>query len=191
MKRAFIIHGWGGNSAEAWLPWLKEELESKGIAATTPDMPDTDRPKIDDWVNFLSGLVGSANKDTYFVGHSIGCQAIARYLSILPDGASAGGVILVAPWMNLTNLDQSEDIQIAKPWVETPIDWDAVKRHCTRSVVIYSDNDPYVPIGQAKTFGNNLNAKLILESNRGHFSDSDDVTQIPVLLNELLNMVNA
>jgi len=30
MKRVFIIHGWGGNPEEGWLPWLKKELEAKG-----------------------------------------------------------------------------------------------------------------------------------------------------------------
>ena len=29
MKRAFIIHGWGGHPEERWYPWAKNELEKK------------------------------------------------------------------------------------------------------------------------------------------------------------------
>jgi len=187
MKRAYIIHGWHDNSTSAWIPWLKEELERRGISAISPDMPDTERPTIDNWVNFISGLVTNPDGETCFVGHSIGCQAIIRYLSNLPENVIVGKVVLVAPWTEPTNLDESE-IEVAEPWIKTPINWDGAKDHAKGFTVIYSDNDPYVLVEEANKFGNNLNAKLVLDQNRGHFGDDDDVTQLPVLLNEVLEI---
>lgn len=50
MKRVFIVHGWGGNSNEGWLVWLKNQLLGEGFEVVVPDMPDTDNPKIGAWV---------------------------------------------------------------------------------------------------------------------------------------------
>jgi hypothetical protein len=47
MKRAVILHCWGGKSDYAWYPWAKTELEKQGYQVTVPDMPNTDNPKLD------------------------------------------------------------------------------------------------------------------------------------------------
>ena len=52
--------------------------------------------------------------------------------------------------------------------------------------MIYSDTDYHVSVENATDFANKLGAKLILEQNRGHFTDNDDVTQLPMLLSEIL-----
>jgi hypothetical protein len=104
MKRVFIIHGWGGKGGEGWQNWLKKELEKKGFEVFAPDMPDTENPKIETWVPFLSKLVGKCDEETFFVGHSIGCQTILRYLESLPESEKAGGAVFVAGWLNLKDL---------------------------------------------------------------------------------------
>jgi len=76
MKRVFIIHGWDGSPEEAWLKWLRLELEKMSIKVVAPHMPNAAEPKIREWVGHLSGLVSATDEKTYFVGHSIGCQAI-------------------------------------------------------------------------------------------------------------------
>ena len=102
-KRVYIIHGWGGNPGEGWLVWLKNNLEGSGFKVFTPNMPDTDNPRISTWTSHLDKIVGTADKNTYFIGHSIGCQTIMRYLEQLPSDQKAGGAIFVAGWVNLTN----------------------------------------------------------------------------------------
>lgn len=132
-KKVYIIHGWYDSSAGCWFPWLKKELESKGFAVEAPDMPNTKTPKINEWVGLLKTIANLPNKDTYFVGHSIGCQTILRYIADLPDGTKAGGVLLVAPWLSsLTDLNE-EELEIARPWLETPINWGA-SRHIRPSL---------------------------------------------------------
>ena len=125
MKRVFIIHGWGGNPDEPWLKWLKQQLEAKDYEATNPKMPNTWNPKISEWVNRLNQSVGEPNEDTYFVGHSIGCQAIMRYLEQLPENQKVGGVIFVAGWFNLTDetWDEIYTKKIAKEWVHGTINF--------------------------------------------------------------------
>lgn len=191
MKRVFIIHGWGGNSNERWLVWLKKELKSKDYEVIVPDMPDTDNPKIDTWVNHLKKVVGSSDKDTYFVGHSIGCQTIMRYLEKLPENEKAGGAIFVAGWFNLTDETWDDDIytkEKGEKWINTPINFEKIKQHANKFVEIASDTDPYVALSNTELFLNNLGAKIIVLKEKGHISGEDGVNELPVVLEELLKM---
>jgi len=188
-KRVFIIHGWEGYPEEGWFPWLKKELENKNFQVQVPAMPNPEHPKIEEWVSFLERLVGEPDEETFFVGHSIGCQTILKYLETLPENIKIGGVIFVAGWVNLVNLSGPEEEKIAEPWLKTPIQWDKVIQHTNNFVAIFSDNDQWVPLTDSEIFKEKLGAKIIIEHEKGHFSGSDNVTEIPTVLNELLKMV--
>ena len=167
MKRAFIVHGWTGKPDEAWFPWLKKELENKGYEVHTPSMPNTNYPEISSWVNYLSEVVGEPDEETYFVGHSIGCQTIMRYAASLNDGSKIGGIVFVAGFFNLYADDyDQEEHDTAKPWLETPIDTDKVKRICPKITAIFSDNDPDVPLSDSEIFKERLGAKIIVENKK-------------------------
>jgi len=188
MEKSFhIIHRWYGNSECDWIPWLKRELNKKGVGAVSYNMPDTKRPKMDEWVQFISKVVDNPGKQTYFIGHSIGCQAVIRYISGLQNDVVVGGAVLVAPWVKVVNLE-SEEEPIARSWITTPIDWEAAKRHCKRFTIIYSNNDQWVLEEEANSIGKRLNAKMVLDKEKGHFTEEEGVTELPSLLDESLAM---
>ncbi len=188
MKSVVIVHGWGDDSESGWIPWLASELRQKGIETIAPDMPNTETPKIGEWVPFLAGQIKNSGSDLFLVGHSIGCQAILRYLETLPEGSRIGGTVLVAGWTTLAGLSDGEKA-VAEPWENTPIDWQKVSARAGSFICIYSDNDPYVPEANAQLLREKLNARLVLDSGQGHFSEENDVTQLPVALNELLTIM--
>lgn len=184
-KRVFIIHGWDGYPEEGWFPWLKKELKKRGFDVQVPAMPNTSEPKIGEWVPYLSKLVGEVDEDTFFVGHSIGCQTILRYLERLPENKKIGGVVLVAGWFTLTNLSSEEEWKIAKPWIETPISIGKIRKHTNNFVVVLSDNDDWVPLGETRyLFETRLGAKTITEHDKGHF---DNIRELPSALEALLS----
>lgn len=181
--KAYIVHGWGGNSKEGWFPWLRKELESRGIEAVVFDMPETENPKIETWVPYLQNNIPNPDEGTILIGHSIGCQTILRYLEKLPEKLKIGKVILVAPWFNLANLQGEEEISIAKPWLETPIDEKKVLRHASKITAIFSDNDFYDCLEEnKKIFSERYGAEIIVEHNKGHFSGGEGTTELPVVL---------
>lgn len=49
-KRLIIVHGWGGSPDEGWFPWLKNEAEKLGFSVSVPAMPNTNEPRIFNWV---------------------------------------------------------------------------------------------------------------------------------------------
>ena len=187
MKRVFIIHGWGGYPEEGWFPWLKDTLKKRKFSVEVPAMPDRDFPKIETWVPFLNKLVKKPDPDTYFIGHSIGCQTILRYLEKSSPGIKTGGCVFVAGWFSLNNQTEEEEI-IAKPWLNTNLDFGRIRKTTKKIVAIFSDNDPYVPLTDSKLFEKNLGAKIVIEHNKGHFSGSDNIKKLPIILNEILNM---
>jgi len=190
MKRVIIVHGWGGSPNQDWLQWLKSELESREFKVEVPEMPDTMKPKIEVWVSKLSEVVGTPDKDTYLVGHSIGCQTVLRYIQTLPEGAKVGGAVCVAGWFNLTDetWDEEYNHEIGDPWIETPMDYEKIKSHTDKIVDIVSDNDPYVPLSDTDIFKEKLGAKVIIIKEQGHISGEDGVTELPIALEELLRM---
>ena len=188
MKRAFLIHGWEGNPENAWFPWLKHELESRGFEVHTPAMPNPAEPKIEEWIPALAKEIGIPDSELCLIGHSIGCQSILRYLETLPNTTKIAGIVLVAPWMELdtTTEEEGEEVkEIARPWMETPIDFPKIKKMIGKSFAVFSDNDPYVPLSQGDVFLEKLGAEIVIESGKGHFGDFEKITELPSALSSV------
>jgi predicted alpha/beta hydrolase family esterase len=185
MKRVIIVHRWEGGSHDDWRPWLKKELEKLGYEVHIPDMPNTDVPVIEKWVSKLTEVVETPDANTYFVGHSIGCQTILRYLETV--NTPVGGVVFVAPWFMLGNLEDEEVKQIAKSWIETPINFEHIKTVSPSIQALISNNEPYGYIEEnKKTLEEKLNAEVKILENKGHFTEDDGCNEFPELLEIIL-----
>ena len=179
-KRLFVVHGWGGSSNEPMIAWLGKVGVEAGFETTVLDMPNPSVPTIDAWTKHLEDNVYYVDQDTYFVGHSIGCQAILRYLE-MNKGSTLGGALFVAPWVQLIGLETQEEQDIARPWIDRPIDFAGIRAMGGKFVTVFSDNDKFVPLDANKdVFEKALNPKIIIESAKGHFSQEDGVTDLPV-----------
>lgn len=182
MKTVCLVHCWDGTIDDGWYPWLINILKSSNIKVIAKNMPNTESPTISEWVEELDNLVTSLDENTYFIGHSIGCQAIMRYLET-KDTTKIGGMLFVAPWLRLlpAALVDGADL-VAKPWVETPIDFAKVKQFTANTTCIFSDDDYFVPLDQEKELQNKLNARTIMLSDKGHISSDDGITELPAIL---------
>lgn len=189
MKRAFIIHRWEGTPRTDWYPWLKCELEKKQFKVEIPEMSDTANPEINSWVRQIKKAVGKIDKDTYFIGHSIGCQAIMRFLEKEKYDDKIGGIVFVAGWFKLDNLEDEETKEVARPWMEDKINFENLKSKIPKLTVFLSTNEPYGFIKEnSQIFKEKLNAKVILEKNKGHFTEHDGLKEFPEVLKEVLGM---
>jgi len=178
MKKVIIVHGWAGSPEEPLHKWLKKNLEEKGFEVNVLFMPEPETPKIKEWVDAIKENVPESNEDIYFIGHSIGCQAVLRYLQTIGN-VKVGGVVLIAPWIHLDQQtieeEGEESVEVARPWMETPIEWNKIKEVCDRFVCIFSDDDPYVPLSDEQIFKENLGAQTSVEHHKGHFSKGDEI----------------
>ncbi len=189
VKRVFIVHGWGGYPEEGWFPWLKQKLESRGFSVFVPQLPDADTPRIEKWVPALAKAVGTADAQTFFVGHSMGCQTIARYLESLHGEIQVGGAVFVAGFFkHIIVEDEPEAYKTERLWMEASLDLVKVKNHLPKAVAIFSDDDPYVPLDNQNDFRDKLGAKIIIEHAKKHFSGGEGTIALPVALNAVLEM---
>jgi uncharacterized protein len=191
MEKVYLIHGWGGNPNNCWFPWLQKNLTEIGFEVHALSMPNSDEPDVVTWPQTLKENISDPGLDTFFVGHSIGCQTIMRYLGLLPQNTKIGGVVFVAPFFKLLSLQTQEEKDIWSKWEQVSIDISQVKNKANHIVSIFSNDDPDVDYNaNAPLFEKGLDSKIILEQNKGHFSDDDGIKELPVVLQEILRMSN-
>jgi predicted alpha/beta hydrolase family esterase len=171
MTKVIMVHGWGGNKEQGWFLPLKKELEKEKFEVINENMPETFHPNIEKWVNELRKISGKISEDTYFIGHSIGCQTIMRFLE--KSSNKIGWAILIAAWLNLNDgtWDETYTYEIAKPWIETPINFEKIKDNCKKFLVILSKDDPYVPVKDAEIFKKELDANIMIIDKRAHIEE--------------------
>lgn len=177
MKRVYVIHGWGMDSNMPWIKWLEEELRKKNVEVHAFDMPNTEHPTIEEWVEYLKNHVGELDENTFFIAHSIGAQTVLRFLEKEHKHTKIAGCVFIAPWLELIGIN-SEELKIAHPWLNSKIDFERVLDHVGNITCIFSTNDPYVTEKEWKKFEKGLNAKIIIKKDAEHFENAHRIEEI-------------
>lgn len=191
MNKIYLVHCWDGKKDDGWYPWIEAKINDNNNKLVRFNMPNTESPKIDEWVSELDKQVEELNENTYFIGHSIGCQTILRYLET-KNINKIGGILFVAPWLDLLKeaIEDEESYNTAKPWLNTPIDFEKIKKITNNITCIFSDDDYFVSISQVEVFEKLLNAKTVIVNNKGHISKDDNVFELDEIYNSLLDIIN-
>ena len=191
MNKIYIVHCWDGNKDDGWYPWLDKKISNKSNKVFRFNMPNTANLKIEEWVSELDRQVEELDEHTFFVGHSIGCQTIMRYLE-KQKVKKIGGILFVAPWLDLLEeaISDEESYNTAQPWINTPIDFEKIKKFTNNITCIFSDDDYFVSLEQEKRFKELLNAKTVIVKNKGHISIDDGVKELNEIYNELIEIIN-
>ncbi len=178
MKNAVILHGTLGSSQSNWFQWLKSELEAKGMQAWLPDLPHAEQPSLKEWLEFIEKSSPFAIDDeTLIVGHSSG--AILALILAQQNDMPVGGIIAVSVFHdNSLNWEPNNRI------FDVDLNWAAIQKNASRLLFIHSDDDPYVPLDQAKYVAENCKAEMLVIPGQGHFNleQSLDYKAFPKLL---------
>ncbi len=188
MKKVYIIHGWEGFPEEGWFSWLRNKLIQEGFQVVVPAMPDSDKPTLEKWLPFLKDLVKEVDSNTYFVGHSLGCITILRFLGSLKEVQTVGGAVLVGGFGH--NLEYDGYKGELDSFFKEEVAWEKIRRNCKKFVAIHSDNDPFVPLKHNQIFVEKLGAESIIEHNKFHFSGDDGINELPSALEAILQISN-
>ena len=183
-KRVILVHGWDGNPNDAWKPWLKKELTKRGIDFITPQMPGGEHPNLSEWIKTISDNAGNPNENTFFIGHSLGCVAIAHYLGSLEESAKVGGCVLIAGFYEDLNEPSISNFTDVEP------DFEKIKKISKKFIFIASEDDDAVPFDKAVNFQKKLDAKLVIDNGKSHFSETDKVKKLPSALQALEELFN-
>ncbi|WP_439239264.1 RBBP9/YdeN family alpha/beta hydrolase [Lonepinella sp. BR2919] len=183
LNNIYITHGYTANSQKHWFPWLKVRLENQNIATQIFDMPNSSQPDPQEWLTFHQNNIHQLDQNSYFIGHSLGCIATLRFLQ--QAKINVGGVILVSGFAEkLPNLPELDKFN------ETLLNFTALIEQIPQRVVIASDDDDVVNVQFTRHLAQNLQANYIEVSSYHHFLDRQGVTELPLLYNEVLKMIN-
>lgn len=190
MNKIFMVHCWDGTKDDGWYPWLDEKISDENSKVIRFNMPNTENPKIEEWVSELDKQVDILDENTYFIGHSIGCQTILRYLET-KNIDKIGGILFVAPWLDLLPkaIGDEDSYNTAYPWIHTEINFNKIKSITDNINCIFSDNDYFVSLEQKERFEELLNAKTIIVSDKGHISAEDGVNELSEIYVKTLEML--
>ncbi len=190
MKNAILIHGKPSKekfenpanpkpSESHWLPWVKSELEKKGIPTEAPDMPKPYQPTFEAWAAALDRY--HIGVETSLVGLSAGGGFIVEWLSRNHDMV-VDSVALVAPWIDPNNRyeDFLDDVEIDE----------TITRRCLGGMVIfYSSRDDAEALQSFEVLHEKLpGAKVIDIPEYGHYMLGNTMSSVrfPELIDEIV-----
>ncbi|MFY9461810.1 MAG: alpha/beta hydrolase [Candidatus Sungiibacteriota bacterium] len=183
MKKVFIIHGFEGSPNGGWRPWLMTELKKQEIYACALSMPTPENPVCEEWVGEISRQVErSIGDEIYLVGHSLGVPAILRYLESAQAKFISGAVLVSGPSEKTHN-------RKIDSFLDKNFDFEKIKSKCKAFSIIHGDNDPYVPLDNAKFLSQKLSGELIIVENGGHLNGSAGWFNLPQCLEQLKKMM--
>ncbi len=172
MKSCIIIHGGPLSDTEEkihtlhqlhWQPWVKKELEMRGIPCSVPAMPKPWFPEYKQWK--LEFELYSLNESTILVGHSRGAAFLVRWLS--ETKRSVAKLILIAP-----NLKTQSIHSTIKNFYSFDIDI-GIQHRVNERIVFTSENDDLENIKSAQLLATELDCKVINLPSYGHYITQD------------------
>jgi len=184
--KVYIVHGYTSSAEAEWFPWLKTKLMDMGITVTVFNMPNPDSPNVEEWDAYLDENIKTYNENTFFIGHSLGCITLLRYINRQPINAKIGGVILasgsISPNPLYPNLDDF--------YIGDYSDMQRIIRIVDSRCLFSATNDTIVAYENSCELALLLNAKLITVENGGHFIGQEGFFEFPQLLNEFCEMIH-
>jgi uncharacterized protein len=179
--KVIIFHGWGGNSHENWFPWLKKELKKEGIDVLCPDLPNSNHPNQQKWMDEAIKL-SAYDEDTILVGHSLGAALILRLLE--QNESKIKAAFLVSAF------DRDLGISDIADFFRTKFEYKKIKKNAEKIFILQSDNDPYIKMHIAEELAEKLDCRLLIFNNKEHLSAGTDNFTFKELRDMILNELN-
>lgn len=190
-KQVYIIHGYKASPDNHWFPWLKEKLVRNNVTSEILSMPTPSQPKVNEWVNALVTNIPYCDENTFFVAHSLGTITLLKYLEKINKIQKVGGIILVSGFANeLPIFNQIDEFKQLEEFTKDEIDFDHIKKVTQYRSIIASGNDPIVPAKSSRNLAEQLGTEYHLINEAGHFLESDGFLELPIVYEELNNMMS-
>lgn len=183
----YVIHGYTSSNQAEWFPWLEEQFINSHVKMIIPNMPDSDHPSLESWIQHLHETILDIDENTIFIGHSLGC--VTALLYILEKNIKIKGAILVSGFINENPLDKQPEV--LQEFIDEPLNIQKIKSLIPSRTVITAIDDDIVPTQISQNTAQALDANLLVLSSGKHFIARDGYTDFPVLLNEIHKLINA
>lgn len=176
---AVLIHGWKGWPGNAWFPWLRRELESRGWTTEALQLPHPKIPKRMDWMKVIE--VSITRPDTVLIGHSLGSLAILWTLE-KHEGAPIAGAVLVS------GFGRDFHVPGLHTWFPREVDFEKVLPKSKAWRVIHARADYVVPFREGQWLSTKLGVPIVTTKRLGHLTDEEKAFDVPEILDVVLSL---
>ncbi len=169
MVNIILIHGnGGGKGSDNWFPHIEKEMKKFGIPVIARDFPDSILARSSYWIPFLKNEL-KADENTVVIGHSSGAVCAMRFAE---KNRLLGSILVGA-----CHTDLGWENERISGYYDTPWDWDAIKKNQKWIVEFASEDDPWIPIEEARHIHEKLQTEYYEFTDRGHFGGDREVTE--------------
>lgn len=182
----YVVHGYTASSKAEWFPWLKSKLKENNLNVTIFDMPNSNFPNVMEWDEYLSENIAECNENTFFVGHSLGCISLLRYIEKQPIYKKIGGVVLISGF-----IEQVPTLPMLNSFIKHDLNIEKLTKMIKNLCVISSPSDSIVPYKYSCDLAKQLKAKLITVENSGHFIAQEGFSEFPLVYDILCKMIKS
>lgn len=183
MKNNYLlVHGSFGSPFSNWIPYLRKEIENKGLEVYTPDFPiGVGYQNYENWSKLLKTYVEAniINENTVIFAHSIAPIFICKYL--VENKIKVKRLVFVCGFNNYLGIDEDYDAVNESMYFDNLAD---VKNYCSDIVCFYSDNDPYVKYEAEKEFADTITENQIVIFGGGHLNSKSGYTKFKELFKQ-------
>ena len=156
MTNFFIIPGLGNSGETHWQTFF----EKSGPNFQRIQQQEWDAPVCSDWVTTINQAIAGYDPATVvLIAHSLGCSAIAHWAA--QYNTIIKGALLVAP-SDLEAVQYTFPAKGFAPISSTKINF--------KTIVVASEDDPWVSIERAQFFAANWGSELINIGKAGHIN---------------------
>ncbi len=151
-----IIPGLNGSSEKHWQSLWEKRLDSIRL-----EQENWNEPLLEDWLKVLNEAVENCSDDLILVAHSLGCALVLNWAQRYTND-KVKAALLVAP----ADVDLKECTpDIVRNFAPMPL----IKLSFS-SIVVASENDPYMSITRAQSFATVWGSSLINVGKLGHIN---------------------
>ncbi len=179
----YIIHGYTASKNSNWFPYLKKKLERNNVVVNILNMPNSQKPRFNEWINHLEKQITDYDENTIFIGHSLGCVTILNYLN-KNISKRIKGLYLISGFVEKTPIPELLE------FVQPELDYTDIIKLTENRIAISAKDDDIIHYEYSRILAEKLDAKFILLNEGKHFIDRDNFTEFPLLLKEIENIIN-
>ena len=151
-----IIPGLNGSNKSHWQSRWENKLDCIRL-----EQSNWENPQLVDWLEVLSNVIDNCNEEMILVAHSLGCALVLNWAKNFYN-TKIIGALLVAP----ADVDLKEHTpNVVRNFAPMPL----IKLPF-KTIVVTSENDPYMKIERSMMFAKAWNSKFINVGKQGHIN---------------------
>lgn len=185
--KVFIVHCESADPDQHWYHWLQQQLIQLGTRVERIFLADAAYPTSEIWQTCLDVQLKELDERSIVIAHGLSCLAIARFLTYKLSHHRIRAGIFIAGFNESIPKHPEFNAFINHSHFIGGI----LRANIQRRLVLFSSNDPIVPVPLTFKFSHLINAQLIEIAQAGHFRSEDGYREFPQLLHVLQTLLKS